>query len=124
MRPLFPHTHTHTHTHTQRTRVRLDDDHEPKTSISEYINANYITSFNGQPREYIAAMGPLDCTIEAFWRMVFSNRSPAIVMTTPLMENGIIKCARYWPTVKYNEQKKYVSGVGVRVGLGLGEGLR
>jgi receptor-type tyrosine-protein phosphatase R len=27
-------------------------------------------------------------------------------MTTPMMEEGRVKCARYWPTVKYNEAKK------------------
>ena len=24
------------------------------------------------------------------------------------MEAGVIKCARYWPTVRYNEAKKYL----------------
>lgn len=51
-------------------------------------------------------MGPLPSTIDAFWQMVWENDSVAIVMITALMENGIIKCARYWPTVRYNEQKK------------------
>lgn len=30
-------------------------------------------------------MGPLDNTIEAFWRMVWMEDSPAIVMTTPMV---------------------------------------
>ncbi|EDQ92122.1 uncharacterized protein MONBRDRAFT_2085, partial [Monosiga brevicollis MX1] len=89
-----------------RTRVRLEDEYEPWTSVSTYINANYIAGYSSQPREYIAAMGPLDNTIEAFWRMVWMVKSPAIVMTTPMMEQGRVKCARYWPTVRYNEAKK------------------
>ncbi|EGD81502.1 hypothetical protein PTSG_02219 [Salpingoeca rosetta] len=89
-----------------RTRVRLEDEYEPRTEISTYINANYIPGPQGQPREYVAAMGPLDNTIEAFWRMVWMLDSPAIVMTTPLAENGQVKCARYWPTVRYNLEKK------------------
>eukprot|EP00045_Choanoeca_perplexa_P007133 m.63012 g.63012 ORF g.63012 m.63012 type:complete len:587 (-) comp13946_c0_seq1:92-1852(-) len=89
-----------------RTRVRLEDSQTTDAPDTSYINANYISGYNSQPREYIAAMGPLDATIEAFWRMVWMVKSPAIVMTTPLMEQGRVKCARYWPTVKYNEAKK------------------
>eukprot|EP00055_Hartaetosiga_balthica_P011646 m.53702 g.53702 ORF g.53702 m.53702 type:complete len:579 (-) comp7680_c0_seq1:432-2168(-) len=89
-----------------RTRVRIEDHYEPKSAISMYINANFIPGFDLEPRSYIAAMGPLDNTIEAFWRMTWMVNSPAIIMTTPMAEKGMVKCARYWPTVRYNAEKK------------------
>lgn len=88
------------------TRVVLEDEYEPRTDVSTYINANYVPGPEGEPQAYVAAMGPLNNTIEAFWRMVWLLDSPAIVMTTPLAENGQVKCARYWPTVRYNHEKK------------------
>jgi len=86
--------------------VVLEDEYEPRTDVSTYINANYVPGPEGEPQAYVAAMGPLNNTIEAFWRMVWLLDSPAIVMTTPLAENGQVKCARYWPTVRYNHEKK------------------
>jgi myosin III len=75
-----------------RSRVRLlmiDND-----ELSTYINANYIHSFNGTPREYIATQGPKPETVNDFWRMVWENDSRAIVMVTGLVEKGVEKCAR------------------------------
>ncbi|CAC5383562.1 PTPRK [Mytilus coruscus] len=44
------------------TRVILDN--------SSYINASFIQGY-GQVRKYIAAQGPLDKTVDDFWRMVW-----------------------------------------------------
>ena len=32
-----------------------------------------------------------------FWRLVWQERAPSIVMITNLEEGGKIKCQRYWP---------------------------
>eukprot|EP00049_Salpingoeca_infusionum_P012780 m.237413 g.237413 ORF g.237413 m.237413 type:complete len:385 (+) comp15269_c0_seq2:1230-2384(+) len=77
-----------------------------RPSISHHQLPLTDVSICSSERQYIASMGPLDNTIEAFWRMVWMADSPAVVMTTPMSESGVIKCARYWPTVRYNVEKK------------------
>ncbi|GAB6023847.1 hypothetical protein CHUAL_008588 [Chamberlinius hualienensis] len=64
---------------------------------SDYINANYIPGYKSQ-REYIATQGPLPNTIDDFWRMVWEQGSPMIVMLTQCVERGKIKCEQYWPS--------------------------
>lgn len=75
-------------------RVKLlpTDDEEG----SDYINANYIPGYNS-PREFIVTQGPLYCTRDDFWRMLWEQNSRAIVMLTRCMEKGREKCDRYWP---------------------------
>ena len=41
--------------------------------------------------------GPLPKTLVDFWRLVWQERPPSIVMITNLEEGGKIKCQRYWP---------------------------
>ena len=85
-----------------RSRVRLKQ--VGSDERSGYINANFIRSFDGAPRRYIATQGPLPETVMAFWRLVWEKDSRAIVMVTGLVEKGTPKCARYWPKALYNPE--------------------
>ncbi|XP_023945481.2 tyrosine-protein phosphatase 10D [Bicyclus anynana] len=63
---------------------------------SDYINANYVPG-HSSPREFIVTQGPLHCTRDDFWRMVWESGSRAVVMLTRCVEKGREKCDRYWP---------------------------
>ncbi|KAI5957185.1 PTP1 [Candida jiufengensis] len=85
------------------TRVKLPIKQD---SYSDYINASYInlsTSKNSMKNSYIACQGPLDNTRNQFWSMCFNesekqqNDIGIIVMVTPLIEQGLVKCDKYWP---------------------------
>ena len=41
-----------------------------------------------RPREYIASQGPLEQTVEDFWRMVWEQGSTTIIMLTNVVELG------------------------------------
>eukprot|EP00759_Apiculatamorpha_spiralis_P011557 PhF_6_TR18909/c0_g1_i2/m.27617 len=85
----------------EATRVRLT----PLTEKGdgEYINANYINADKlfGVPFQYIATQGPMRNTAPDFWRMVWEFKVQFIVMLTAEVENGRVKCHRYWPGVVY-----------------------
>ncbi|KAG8185239.1 hypothetical protein JTE90_002765 [Oedothorax gibbosus] len=77
-------------------RFRVVLNTETNKSDADYINASYIDGFR-RNREYIVTQGPLENTVHDFWRMVWQESSPVIVMVTDLVENGKKKCAKYWP---------------------------
>uniref|UniRef100_A0A8C1IDB4 Receptor-type tyrosine-protein phosphatase alpha n=1 Tax=Cyprinus carpio TaxID=7962 RepID=A0A8C1IDB4_CYPCA len=62
---------------------------------TDYINASFIDGYR-QKDSYMACQGPLQHTIEDFWRMIWEWRSCSIVMLTELEERGQEKCAQYW----------------------------
>ncbi|XP_076869083.1 receptor-type tyrosine-protein phosphatase H-like [Brachyhypopomus gauderio] len=78
----------------ESSRVKLSVE---SATASDYINANYMHGYNGNLKQYIAAQGPLPCTVSDFWRMVWEQKSQIIVMLTNCTENGRIKCEQYWP---------------------------
>jgi len=81
----------------EATRVKLtcsDSDEQ----CSDYINANYINGLiPNSEKAYIATQGPLQATFPDFWRMVWETNSSVIIMLTREVENGRLKCDRYWP---------------------------
>uniref|UniRef100_UPI00358FD692 receptor-type tyrosine-protein phosphatase beta-like isoform X3 n=1 Tax=Myxine glutinosa TaxID=7769 RepID=UPI00358FD692 len=63
---------------------------------SDYINASFIPG-KSSPREYIASQGPMMGTLVDFWHMVWELGVSNIIMLTKCVENGKLKCERYWP---------------------------
>ncbi|XP_069157121.1 tyrosine-protein phosphatase non-receptor type 4 isoform X1 [Procambarus clarkii] len=66
----------------------------------EYINASYVNmeiQGSGIVNRYIACQGPLTGTCTDFWQMVWEQQSTLIVMLTTVVEQGRVKCHRYWP---------------------------
>lgn len=89
-----------------RTRVPLAQVGPDPTTT--YINANYIRGHQGQANTYICTQGPMPNlrSTADFWRMVWQEKSTAILMVTGITERGTEKCARYWPNALYNEKLK------------------
>lgn len=66
----------------ETTRVRLNDGLE-----RDYVNANFVDSaLKPGDRKMIAAQGPLEETVEAFWRMVLQEGVKLIVSVCKLQE--------------------------------------
>lgn len=81
----------------KHTRVRLIQRNED--IYDSYINANFInTSVSRNDQLFIATQGPLDSTIENFWRMVDQEQVSLVVMLTHLQEHTKVKCNQYWPS--------------------------
>ncbi|KAM5124882.1 receptor-type tyrosine-protein phosphatase-like N [Mantella aurantiaca] len=76
-------------------RIKLRSDNNP--SRSDYINASPIIEHDPRIPAYIATQGPQSHTIQDFWQMVWENGCTVIVMLTPLVEDGVKHCDRYWP---------------------------
>jgi len=78
----------------ERTRVKLqyqrDDD-------SDYINANYIS---GHKEKYISCQAPLPHTTNHFWRMIWEQDTPVIIMLTKTVEGERKKADVYWPNAE------------------------
>lgn len=74
--------------------LSVDQKNEPG---SEYINANFIYGPSGKRKTYIACQGPLACTLNDFWRMIWECQVSIIVMACNEFESGKPKCELYWP---------------------------
>uniref|UniRef100_A0A060T699 protein-tyrosine-phosphatase n=1 Tax=Blastobotrys adeninivorans TaxID=409370 RepID=A0A060T699_BLAAD len=79
--------------------------HTNATSPScDYINANYIATSHSQ-HKYIATQGPLPTTYRDFWKVVWDEGVPVIIMLTPELEGGLLKCDPYWHDADFGQIK-------------------
>merc|ERR1712038_1668089 len=87
---------------------------EPEVDVadSDYVNASYVDSLV-QPKAYIVTQGPTESTMPDFWRMVWQEKAPGIVMVTRTFDLIRVMCVQYWPAAK-NREEVY-AGVGVTV---------
>lgn len=81
------------------TRVVLRD----RPPDNDFYHANWMTM--PDKFQYISAQGPMEETIEDFWHMVFTEKSPSIVMICDWLEDGVQKCARYVPMEEEKSQQ-------------------
>lgn len=79
------------------TRVQLMD-----SMTGDYINASFVDMAvpSGMLNRYIATQGPLSSTCDDFWQMIWEQNCSLIIMVTPLIEAGRVKCHKYWPDEK------------------------
>jgi protein tyrosine phosphatase len=74
-------------------QVKLSYNHQPG---SDYINASFINGYK-QKDAYIATQGPLQNTVDDFWRMMWEYQCGNIVMLCQLEEDGEESSYCYWP---------------------------
>lgn len=86
-----------------QTRVKLSTMNG--LSGSDYINANFVIGYK-ERKKFICAQGPMDSTINDFWRMIWEQHLEIIVMLTNLEEYNKTKCAKYWPE-NINDSTQY-----------------
>ena len=96
-------------------RIRLNVSNTDEDS-NDYINASKVEAPLDH-KTYILTQGPLEHTVGDFWTMVWQQQVSAIVMLCRLMEQGICKCARYWPATDDEDDLIRVNGRGLEVRL-------
>ncbi|XP_076262498.1 protein tyrosine phosphatase 69D isoform X2 [Rhynchophorus ferrugineus] len=77
-----------------QTRVKLSQ--VDSVAGSDYINANYVMGYK-ERKKFICAQGPMDTSVNDFWRMIWEQHLEMILMLTNLEEYSKTKCAKYWP---------------------------
>lgn len=77
-----------------QTRVKLSPTNGNQST--DYINANFVIGYK-ERKKFICAQGPMETTINDFWRMIWEQHLEIIVMLTNLEEYNKSKCAKYWP---------------------------
>eukprot|EP01127_Copromyxa_protea_P008106 TRINITY_DN1855_c0_g1_i2.p1 TRINITY_DN1855_c0_g1~~TRINITY_DN1855_c0_g1_i2.p1 ORF type:complete len:298 (+),score=61.92 TRINITY_DN1855_c0_g1_i2:27-920(+) len=74
---------------------------------SDYINANFVrdlTTNVTKKQLYICGQAPLTNTMADWWRMIWEQQVPVIVMITNIMEKRRVKADRYWPVAEGEEE--------------------
>ncbi|CAH0562390.1 unnamed protein product [Brassicogethes aeneus] len=77
-----------------QTRVKLSQ--VDSIAGSDYVNANFVMGYK-ERKKFICAQGPMDTTVNDFWRMIWEQHLELILMLTNLEEYSKTKCAKYWP---------------------------
>ncbi|NXU97090.1 PTPRN protein, partial [Cettia cetti] len=95
-------------------RIKLKAESNP--SRSDFINASPIIDHDPRMPAYIATQGPLSHTIADFWQMVWEHGCTVIVMLSPLAEDSVKQCDRYWPDEGSSLYHIYEASVAGRTG--------
>ncbi|NWS17393.1 PTPRN protein, partial [Pachyramphus minor] len=95
-------------------RIKLKAEGNP--SRSDFINASPIIEHDPRMPAYIATQGPLSHTIADFWQMVWEHGCTVIVMLSPLAEDSVKQCDRYWPDEGSSLYHIYEASVASRTG--------
>ncbi|NWX34165.1 PTPRN protein, partial [Notiomystis cincta] len=95
-------------------RIKLKAESNP--SRSDFINASPIIEHDPRMPAYIATQGPLSHTIADFWQMVWEHGCTVIVMLSPLAEDSVKQCDRYWPDEGSSLYHIYEASVAGRTG--------
>ncbi|MFH4975482.1 hypothetical protein AB6A40_002191 [Gnathostoma spinigerum] len=74
----------------------------------DYIHAN-VVSFPELQNKFICTQGPLQSTLNDFWRMIFQERAETILMLCRPAEEGKPKCCIYWPEPNQKLELKTVT---------------
>ncbi|NWH50104.1 PTPRN protein, partial [Fregata magnificens] len=96
--------------------VRIKLKAETNPSRSDFINASPIIEHDPRMPAYIATQGPLSHTIADFWQMVWEHGCTVIVMLSPLAEDSVKQCDRYWPDEGSSLYHIYEASVAGRTG--------
>jgi len=70
-------------------------------SKNGYINASWIHI--PYHKSFIATQGPLESTLDDFYRILLEYDVAVIVMLTAIVEGDQVKCSCYWPSCKKAE---------------------
>jgi protein tyrosine phosphatase len=71
----------------EKTRVKLQN--PEGLQGYDFVSANWVPGeIPGSERAYIATQGPLQQTVEDFWRMIWEHSVKVVVMLSNLVENG------------------------------------
>ncbi|EDV97391.1 GH16835, partial [Drosophila grimshawi] len=85
-----------------QTRVKLSPTNG--NQCTDYINANFVIGYK-ERKKFICAQGPMETTINDFWRMIWEQHLEIIVMLTNLEEYNKSKCAKYWPEKVFDSKQ-------------------
>lgn len=66
------------------------------SGMCDYIHANWVSTVDKQ-KKFICTQGPMEKTVDDFWRMIWQEKCKSIVMLCNVMECGKQKCEQYWP---------------------------
>jgi len=73
---------------------------------SDYINANFVSDPNLEKSQlFIASQAPPACAFNDFWRMIWEQNVPVIIMITKLVEKNRVKADPYWPSFVGHSQR-------------------
>jgi len=90
--------------------VLPEENHRVKLQVtgeeSDYINASEVRPTDqSSGQHFICCQAPMPNTFCSFWRMIWEQACPVVVMLTKLVEGHRTKADPYWPTELDHPQK-------------------